>query len=145
MCWKNYHQFDLMMLMMLMNWSKFFISTPITLPCILRQLLWYNSHIKSDNKYVYFQTFSTKDISFVTKLFHSGGTMKNWNNLELTLHKNDHFSWLQLVSDFQELSENCLKQTSENNSLLVVEEPFFIRFSKISTREKLNPRKLFSV
>ena len=61
---------------MLMHWRKYFIAPPITPSHMLSQLLWLYG------KAVYLKFFSTKSISFVTQLFHSDGSIKNWNILK---------------------------------------------------------------
>ena len=68
---------------MLMNWKKYFMTPPITPSCVLSQFLWYNSYIRIDNKAVYLKHFSAKNIiNFITQLFHSDGSIKNWNILK---------------------------------------------------------------
>ena len=66
----------------LMNWKKYFIASPITPSGILSQFIWYNSYIKIDSKAVYFKTFLTKSINFVTQLFNTDGSVKRWNFLK---------------------------------------------------------------
>ena len=80
----------------LMNWKKYFIASPITPSGVLSQFIWYNSYIKIDSKAVYLKSFSTKNINFVTQLFNSDGSVKNWNILktEYTLKNKDQFCWL---------------------------------------------------
>ena len=55
---------------MLKNWRKYFIAPRVT-PSVLSQFIWRNSHIEIGSMFVYFQRFSTKNINFVTQLFHS--------------------------------------------------------------------------
>ena len=80
-----------------MNWERYCKTSPVTPSYVLSQFLC--------NKSVHFQRFSTKNINFVTQLFHSDGTIKNWNDLktEFALQNKDHFSWLQLVSIIPEI------------------------------------------
>ena len=49
-----------------------------------------------------------------------------------------HFSGLQLVSFLQEIWNNCLKQKSENTSLLVFEDHHLIRGLRFAILEKSN-------
>ena len=90
---------------------------------------------------------SKLNIKFVTQIFRSDGTIKNWNNLntEFTLQSKDHFSWLRLVSAISEMWKNCLKQTSKNTSFLVVENYNLIKGLRNILVEKVNFRKLHSV
>ena len=80
---------------MLINWKKYFIASPITPSCVSSQFLWYNSYIKIDNKAVYSKFFSTKNINFITQLFNTDGSVKNWNILktEYALQNKDQFCW----------------------------------------------------
>ena len=65
-----------------MNWKKYFIASPITPSGVLSQFIWYNSYIKIDSKAVYLKSLSTKNINFVIQLFHTDGSVKNWNILK---------------------------------------------------------------
>lgn len=134
MCWKNYDDFNVNEL------ERIFYFTSCNTFSHFKLVLWYKSHIKIDNKSVYFQRFSMKNINFVTHLFQFNGTIKNWNNpkTEFALWSKDHFSGLQLVSSLQEIWNNCLKQKSENTSLLVFEDHHLIRGLRITILEKSN-------
>ena len=131
----------------LMNWKKYFIASPITPSCVLSQFLWYNSYIKIDNKAVYLKFFSTKNINFITQLFNTDGSVKNWNILktEFALQNKDQFCWLQLVNAIPEMWKKCIKQTSENTSLLVVKDHHLLRGSRIIILEKLSSKELYSL
>ena len=130
-----------------MNWKKYFIASPITPSCVLSQFLWYNSYIKIDNKAVYLKFFSTKNINFITQLFNTDGSVKNWNILktEFALQNKDQFCWLQLVNAIPEMWKKCIKQTSENTSLLVVKDHHLLRGSRIIILEKLSSKELYSL
>ena len=69
---------------MLKNWKKFFMAPPIISSFIFSQFLWCNSYIKIDSKAVYLKFFSTKNINFITLLFHSDGSVRNWSILKRT-------------------------------------------------------------
>ena len=91
--------------------------------------------------------FSTKNINFVTQLFNTDGSVKNWNILktEFSLQNKDPFCWLQLVNAIPEMWEKCIKQTSENTSLLVVKDHHLLRGSRIIILEKLSSKELYSL
>ena len=130
-----------------MNWKKYFIAFPITHSGVLSQLIWYNSYIKIDNKSVYLKSFSTKNINFITQLFNTDGSVKNWNifKTEQALQNKEQFCWLQLINTIPEMWKKCIKQTSENNSLLVVKDHHLLRGSRIIILEKLSSKKLYSL
>ena len=65
-----------------MNWKKYFIGSPVTASCVLSQFLCYNSYIKTDNKAVYLKFFTAKNINFITQLFNTDGSFKNWKTLK---------------------------------------------------------------
>ena len=97
-----------------MNWKKYFIASPITPSGVLSQFIWYNSYIKIDSKAVYLKSFSTKNINFVTQLFNTDGSVKNWNILktEYALQNKDQFCWLQLINAIPEMWKKCIEQRS---------------------------------
>ena len=85
--------------------EKYFIASTITPPYVLSQSLWYNSYIKIDNKAVYLKFFSTKNINFVTQLFNTDGSVKNWKILktEFAFQNKDQFCWLHLINAIPEM------------------------------------------
>ena len=93
------------------------------------------------------KSFSTKNINFVTQLFNTDGSVKNWNILktEYTLQNKDQFCWLQLINVIPETWKKCIKQTSENTSFLVVKDHHLLRGSRIIILEKLNSKELYSL
>ena len=127
-----------------MNWKKYFIVTPIIPSCVLSQFLWYSSYIKIDNKTANLKFFSTKNIHFITQLFNTHGSVKNWNILktECALQNKDWFYWLQIINTIPEKLKKCIKQTSENTSFLVITDDHLLRGSRIV---KLNFKELYSL
>ena len=95
-----------------MNWKKYFIASPITPSCVLSQFLWYNSYIKIDNKAVYLKFFSTKNINFITQLFNTDGSVKNWNILktENALQNKDQLYWLEFINTIPETWKICIEK-----------------------------------
>ena len=128
-----------------MNRKKYFIASPITPSFVLSQFLWHSSYIKIDKKPVYLKFFSTKNINFITRLYNTDGSVKNWNILktEFTLENKDQLCWLQLVNAIPEIWKKCIKQTSENTRLLVVKDYHLLRGSRIIILEKLSSKELF--
>ena len=63
-------------------------------------------------------------VNFITQLFHSDGSIKNWNILktEYALQDKDHFCRLQLINAILEMWKKFIKQTSENTRWLVVKD-----------------------
>ena len=130
-----------------MNWKKYFIASPITPSGVLSQFIWHNGYIKIDSKAVYLKSFSTKNINFVTQLFNTDGSVKNWNILktEYALQNKDQFCWLQLKNAIPEKWKKCIKETSKNTSFLVVKDYHLLRGSRIIILEKLNSKELYSL
>ena len=90
--------------------------------------------------------FSTKNINFKTQLFNTNGSVKNRKILktEYALQNKDQFCWLQLTNVIPEMWKKCIKQTSENTSLLVVKVQC-LRGSKIIIPEWLSSKELYSL
>ena len=89
----------------LMNWKKYFIASTITPSGVLSQFIWYNSYVKIDNEAVYLKSFSTKNINFITQLFNTDESVKNWNilKIEYALQNKDQFCWLQVLNVIREM------------------------------------------
>ena len=82
-----------------------------------------------------------------TQLFHSDGSAKNWNILktEYALKSKDAFCWLQLINAIPEMCKKCIKQTSENTSLLEIKDHHLLRSSRINMLEKSGSKELYSL
>ena len=119
---------------MVMNWKKYFIVLPF-----LSSFSGITVILKLITGMSTLSFFSTKNINFMTELFHSGGSVKNWNILktEYALQNQGHFCWLQHRSTIPKMWKKCIKQTSEDTSLLVVKEHHLLRDSRIIILERL--------
>ena len=51
------------------NWKTYFFNSPEIPSCILSEFLWFNWHIKIDNKPVFFKHFSEHGVNFTYQLF----------------------------------------------------------------------------
>ena len=91
--------------------------------------------------------FSTKNINFLTQLFNTDGSLKNWSILktEYALQNKDQFCWLQLINAIPEMWKKCIKEVSENTSLMVVKDHHLLRGSTIIILEKLSSKELYSL
>ena len=129
-----------------MNWEKYFIASPVTPSSVLRQFLWYNIYIEIDSKAVCLKLFSTKNITFITQLFNTDRSVKNWNILKTkyALQNKNQFCWLQLINAIPKMWKKCIKQTSENTSLLVIKD-HLLRGLRIIILEKLTFKELYSM
>ena len=89
----------------------------------------------------------TKNINFVTQLFNTDGSVKNWNILktEYTLQNKDQFCWLQIINAIPEMWKKYIKQTSENTGLLVVKDHHLLRGLGFIVLEKLGSKELYSL
>ena len=72
---------------------------------------------------------------------------KNWSILktEYAIQNKDQFCWLQLVSAIPEMWRECIKEVSENTSLLVVKDHHLFRGLRIIILEKLSSKELYSL
>ena len=91
--------------------------------------------------------FSARNINFVTHLFRSDGSVKNWNILKTVyaLKNKGHFCWLQL-NTIPEIWKKSVKQTSENTSFPVVKDHHLLRgFKDYRARKNKSQRIIFIV
>ena len=65
---------------------------------------------------------------------------KNWTILktECALQNKDQFCWLQLINAIPEMWKKCIKEVSENASLMVVKDHHLLRGSTVIILEKLS-------
>ena len=93
------------------------------------------------------EVFLTNNINFITQLFNTDGSVKNWNILktEFALRNKDQFCWLELINAIPKMWKKCIKQTLEKTSLLAVKNHHLFRGSRIITLEQLSPKYLYSL
>ena len=99
----------------------------------------YNSYIKT---LIYLKKFSVRNINFITQLFHSDGSFKNWNILktEYALQDKGHFCRLQLINALPQMWKKCIKQPTKNTSWLVVKDQYLLWDFKIIILENLSSK-----
>ena len=75
------------------------------------------------------------------------GSVENWNILktEYAIQNKDRFCWLHLINAIPKMWKKCIKQTSENTSLLVAKDHHLLRGSRIIIIEKLRSKELYSL
>ena len=115
-----------------MNWKIYFVASPITPSYVLSQFLWYNSYIKIDNKAVYLEISSTKNINFIAQLLNTDESVKKQNILktEFALQNKAQFCWLQLgVLNFNGLMKNFTKVKKLERKIAFVCEKKTIQFN----------------
>ena len=64
--------------------------------------------------------------------------------MEYARQSEDQFCWLQRINAIPEMWKKCIKQTSENTTLLVVKDNHLLRGSSIIRLEKVNSKELYS-
>ena len=67
---------------MLKRWSENLSSSPSLPSAIASQVIWYNKHIKVDNKTLYNFKISRNDINYAGQLFKYDGKPKLWVELK---------------------------------------------------------------
>ena len=125
------------------NWKTFFYSSPDSPSCILSEFLWFNKHINIENKYVFFQNFSEKNINFVYSIVSDNGSIKNWVTMQQEFHleNKDYFRYMQLVYAIP----ISWKKKIKNNIIdfLLCTDHHITRKSRMLCLEKLISKELY--
>ena len=84
----------------LMNWKKKNYGTSYNTFLRFKPVFMDSSYIKIHNRAVYLSSFSANNINFITQLFHSDDSVKNWNifKTEYALQHRDHYCRLYLIN-----------------------------------------------
>ena len=74
---------------------------PIFPSTITSQVIWFNKHIKIDNKSLCNNSLANQGINHVGKLFNENGMAKSW--LDIKIHFNssnkEYYFWIQLINE----------------------------------------------
>ena len=67
---------------------------------ITSQIIWFNKHIKIDNKYLYNDSLVNEGINHVAQLFNENGMKKAWLDIktQFNLSNKQHCFWIQLIN-----------------------------------------------
>ena len=105
----------------LINWSNYFASNFEVPSCIQSNFLWYNKHLLIDNRPVYLQSSTGKNVNFPDNLLDDSGNFKSWNELkaEFNLANNLYFSWMQLINFILLNRRYIIKNNCSSTNLLL--------------------------
>ena len=114
---------------------------------ILSEYIWYNSQIKIDNKPVYFNFFSEKQLNFVGQFFDSVGNLKNWDviKIEFGLQNCQKFSWVQLIHALPKTWKLTVCNDKGNAKNLALFDHHLSRNCHIYCLQKLTSKELYQL
>ena len=113
----------------------------------MSQFLWYNIYIQIDEGDVHLSKFSRNNLSFVSQLFNTNGSIKTWYFLKQEYHlkNNSYFQWLQLINSIPEKWKLTIKQSTSDAKNLIIHGHHLIKGSRILILEKLTSKELHQI
>ena len=103
--------------------------SPFLPSAILSQFLWFNLNIKIDNKSIFTSDFVSKNIHFISQIFHENGKTKSCNYIksEYNLESKLKYCWIQLTDALPKLWKDCILNCIGNSMNLCIFDHHLIK------------------
>ena len=81
-CDENFHEWKIIPSHLIIIISSSSSTFPELPSYIMSNFLWFNKHILTEKKSIFFRYFSDKGLSFVYQLFYDDGNVKSWSSIK---------------------------------------------------------------
>ena len=127
------------------KWSSNLLLSPNIPSTITSQVIWFNKHIKIDNKSLYNNSLANKGINHVGKLFKENGMTKAWLDIktEFNLSNKEHYFWIQLINAIPKSWKEELRRSNRISDALSVFDHHLIKSNQIYSLNKCNNKELY--
>ena len=111
---------------------------------ITSQVIWFNKHIKIDNKSLCNNSLANRGINHVGQLFNENGMAKAWldSKTQFNLSNNQHYFWIQLINAIPKSWKEELRGSNRSNALSVYDH-HLIKKNQIYSLNKCNSKELY--
>ena len=129
------------------KWINNYTAKPTLPSMILSKLIWFNSNIKVDNKFVHFSFFSDKNLHFIGQLFNENGNIKPWEDIKIEFHLKDtqKIYWLQIIDALPKSWKDAILKDKGNAKNLVIFGHHIVRKCRICSVSKLASKELYLI
>ena len=110
------------------KWSSNLSVLPNIPSTITSQFIWFNKHIKIDNKSLCNNSLANQGINHVGQLFKENGMTKAWLDIktQLKLSNRQHYSWIQLINSISKSWKEELRRSNSISEMCMYVYPVFL-------------------
>ena len=122
------------------------LSSQATLPSTdACQFIWFNKHIRIDNKSIYPYNFPNRNLNFVGQVFDTDGTLKSWDcaKHQFLLKNNVQFQYRQIIHAVPQHWKETIKQLTGHLNKLYIQDHHLIKCNMVYILEKLSSKQLY--
>ena len=108
------------------------IGSPNITSTITSQVIWFNKHIKIDNKSLCNNSLVNQGINHVGQLFNENGMTKAWLDIktQFNLSNKQHYFWIQLINAIPKSWKEELRRSNRISDALSVYDHHLIKEMK---------------
>ena len=127
------------------KWSSNLSVSPNVPSAITLQVIWFNKHIKIDNKSLRNNNLANQGINHVGQLFKEDGMTKAWLDIktQFNLSNKQHYFWIQLINATPKSWKEGLRRSNRISDALFVYDHHLIKCNQIYSLNKCNSKELY--
>ena len=112
---------------------------------ITSQVIWFNKHIKIDNKSLCNNSLANEGINHVGQLFKENGMTKAWLDIktQFNLSNKQHYFWIQLINAIPKSWKEELRRSNRISDALSVYDHHLIKSNQIYSLNQCNSKELY--
>ena len=109
------------------------------------QVIWFNKHIKIDNKSLCNNSLANQGINHVGLLFNENGMAKAWWDIktQFNLSNKQYYFWIQLIKAIPKSWKEELRRSNRIPDALPVYDHHLIKKNQIYSLDKCNSKELY--
>ena len=112
---------------------------------ITSQVIWFNKHIKIDNKSLCNNSLANQGINHVGQLFNENGMAKAWLDIkkQFNLSNKQHYFWMRLIKAIPKSWKEELRGSNCISDALSVYKHQLIKKNQIYSLDKCSSKELY--
>ena len=112
---------------------------------ITSQVIWFNKHIKIDNKSLCNNSLANQGMNRVGQLFNENGMAKAWLDIktQFNLSNKQHYFWIQLINAIPKSWKEELRRSNHISDALSLYDHHMIKKNQIYSLDKCNSKELY--
>ena len=127
------------------KWSSNLSVSPNSPSTITSQIIWFNKHIKIDNKSLCNNSLANQGVNHVGQLFKENGMTKAWLDIKtlFNLSNKQHYFWIQLINAIPKSWKEELRRNNRISDALSVYDHHLIKSNQTYSLNKCNSKELY--
>ena len=119
--------------------------SPNILSAIPSQVVWFNTHIKIDNKSLCNNSLPNQGINHLGQRFDKNGIKKVWLDIkpQFILSNKQHYFWIQLINAIPKSWKEELRRSNRVSNTLSVYDHYLIKRNQIYSLDRCNSKELY--